>query len=213
MANDDLSWAQRGAAAIPIVGDFLAGMWSTGASKTIARENRQFAHDEARIARDFSERMAATSVQRSVADYRAAGLNPALAYDRSAASPTATPASAPGADNYAESGISTALQVKQMRNALKEQQARIQNIKKDTFLKERQGNLVNTQNNEADRAWRFNAALQPFHLRLAVADALAREYMLPGAKNTADFQRRLGEISPGLSHAGQVVKILNALRR
>lgn len=174
---------------LPVVG----GLYATGASKTIARENRAFAHNEGQIARDFSERMASTAVQRSVADYRAAGLNPALAYDRSAAAPSASAVNAPPAENYAEKGISTALEVKQMIQALKiakeQSRADLKVKEQDALLKNRQANLANTQNNEADRQYKFNVVTQPFSERLAIANAMLQEYLMPGAKNTADFER------------------------
>lgn len=198
---------------IPVLGDIAAGIYSSGASKTLTRENRKFAHDEAQIARDFAERMSSTAVRRSVDDYRAAGLNPALAYDRSASSPTTGAASAPGTENYATAGISNALQVRQMRQNLAESKARIRNIQEDTRVKDRQVQLINNQANEAYRQWQFASSLQPFHTRLAAADALLREADIPGAANRAEWERKLRLATPGLSTAAQVVRIINALRK
>lgn len=47
-------------------------------NERIARENRQFQHDEAILGRQWEEQMANTAYQRSLSDMQAAGLNPNL---------------------------------------------------------------------------------------------------------------------------------------
>ena len=58
----------------------------------------QFESDQAQRAMDFSERMASTSYQRAVADLKAAGLNPILAYGNLS---TSAPAGFAGAGSAA----------------------------------------------------------------------------------------------------------------
>lgn len=92
------------AAAMPLIGQ---GLEFIGNERTNAANARQAAAN-----RDFQERMSNTSYQRAVADMRAAGLNPALAYQQGGATaPTGASAnfqnSLQGAGNNARAAAQT----------------------------------------------------------------------------------------------------------
>lgn len=110
------------APAIPIVGDVIGGILGNSAQKKANRANVALQREQLA----WEERMSNTSWQRSVADMRAAGINPMLAVSQGGAStPTSSAAQVQPEDALARSASSAASKAMQAAQiSLLQQQAR-----------------------------------------------------------------------------------------
>lgn len=172
------------------------GLLSAGSTYLTNRSNRGIAREQMR----FQERMASTQAQRAVADFKAAGLNPALAYENTAAAPGG---SAMQMEDVGNAGINSAQAARRLRQELDNMAEQKRNMKTSSELnkgleaKARQEALeAEARTNALRREDVFRRIEQPVNLRLRAAEALFQEYLNKGAANDAKLQEKLGIFGP-----------------
>lgn len=205
---------------LPIIGSVL----STGGEIYSAQQNKA----EAERNRQFQERMSSTAVQRSVEDYKAAGLNPALAYDRSASSPGGAQANI---GNPLRDVVSNATTIANARQGLElarqqnEADLRVKNAQAAqlTAAATRESQTASNlffQQARDNQLWNFAQALQPHELRTKQAGAIMAELQnqmtrlqLPGAQNQAAMEEMFKKVggSTGLSGARSFLTLMKTL--
>lgn len=190
----------------------------------LARERMTFEDQQAARQMAFQKEMSSTAAQRSVADYKAAGLNPALAYGTTASSPSGASGSGASAEvrSVAEAGLSSGRQsaallqsmsiAKQQANAdLAVKQAQVAELGARAATSIEQGYLLHADRRLKLQQFAFLDAKQPADVRRAFAEALLAEYSTPAARADAAFSTRLGEWRPAMGLIGNSAGSLSRL--
>lgn len=171
------------------------GLLGAGGQAATNRANAR----EAQRNRDFQERMSSTAVQRSVEDYRKAGLNPALAYERSASSPGGAQAVM---GDVAGKGLSSALSAKQTIEQLRIQRAeaaaRVAVASTEAAKNENTSALLGEQARSEAQRRSFEFLYHPSRLRQEVSRALLSEYSLPKSRVMSDVFGDISRVRRGL---------------
>lgn len=173
-------------------------------NKQIAWDQMNFQRDMAHSAQDFSERMASTQAQRSVRDYQAAGLNPALAYERSAAAPAGVMAG--GASAHMENVMRDAPNIAANAMAIKQMQHNITQTDVLTQKARVEGRTSEINRDIAEIDKRVRLASEPHDIRMRQLDRIMKELDLPQAKRTSELFDLLRLPSEGFSKIDEATR-------